>query len=301
MSSLTKIFVVLQLVFSLVVAVLIVFGVSRLQNYRLEVDSSHTQAVAAQAALAKSQNDVAVANAQVADANSRLTSATDELKKQNNDLATKLAQVSSERGALEARNAQQQSSISQLTSSIDSQNKLIAAKDTELASLRPENVSLVQKNAELNRVNNEQSTANRFAEQAIRKLQEQLATTETAPSKNGAAAPGDNGNSQVASLSASPANAQINGKITNIAPSAGHTLIEVPLGTRDGVKVQTAPLNLPQQRLRRRCRRSKRLPRFRRRTGHRRQARRLRQGRRPRHDRRSITAFTGHDQGTIGT
>ncbi len=240
MSTLTKILVVLQLVFSLTVSVLLVFGVSRLENYRAEVDASHTQTVAAQAALAKSQNDVAVANAQVADANSRLTSATDELKKQNNDLNTKLAEVSSAKGALEARNAQQQSSISQLTSSIESQNKLIAAKDQELTSLRPENVSLVQKNAELNRVNNDQATSNRLAEQAIRKLQEQLASMESAPGKAGASAPGDSGDARVASLSASPSNAQINGKITNIATSAGHSLIEVPLGTRDGVKVQTA-------------------------------------------------------------
>lgn len=239
MSTLTKILVVLQLVFSLILAVLIVFGVSRLENYRAEVDASHMQTVAAQASLAKAQNDVAVANAEVADATSRLTTSTDELKKQNNDLATKLAQVSSERGALEARNAQQQSSISQLTSSIDSQNKLIAAKDAELSQLRPENISLIQKNAELNRVNNDQSTANRLAEQAIRKLQEQLAATET-PGKSGATGPTESGDSQVASLSAAPANAQINAKISNIAPSAGHTLIEVPLGTRDGVKVNTA-------------------------------------------------------------
>ena len=240
MSTLTKILVVLQLVFSLVIAVVLVFGTGHLENYRNEVDASHTQAVAAQALLAKSQNDVAVANAQVADVNSRMAAATDELKKQNNDLATKLAQTSSERGALEAQNAQELSSISQLSSSNDSQNKLIAAKDTELAQLRPENVSLVQKNAELNRVNNDQSTSNRLAEQAIRKLQEQLAATETGPSKSGAAAPGESSDMGVASLSASPANAQINAKITSIAPSAGHTLIEVPLGTRDGVKVNTA-------------------------------------------------------------
>jgi hypothetical protein len=240
LSTLTKILVVLQLVFSLVVAVVLVFGTAHIENYRAEVDASHMQTVAAQASLAKSQNDVAVANAQVADVNSRMASATDELKKQNNDLATKLAQTSSERGALEARNSQQQSSISQLTSSIDSQNKLIAAKDAELAELRPENVSLVQKNAELNRVNNDQSTSNRLAEQAIRKLQEQLAATETGPGKSGAAGPGESSDMGVASLSASPANAQINAKITNIAPSAGHTLIEVPLGTRDGVKVNTA-------------------------------------------------------------
>jgi uncharacterized phage infection (PIP) family protein YhgE len=238
LSSLTKIFIVLALVFSLVVSVMVVYGFAHLEPYRAEVDAAHMQTVAAQALLAKSQNDVAVANAQVADANNRMASATDELKKQNNDLATKLAQVSSERGALEARNAQQQSSISQLTSSIDSQNKLIAAKDTELAALRPENVSLVQKNAELNRVNNDQATSNRLAEQAIRKLQEELAASET-PGKAGATGISDT-ESGVLNASASPANAQINAKITSIAPSAGHTLIEVPLGTRDGVKVNTA-------------------------------------------------------------
>jgi len=238
LSSLTKIFIVLSTVFAVALSVLMIYGASHLQNYRAEVDAAHAQTVAAQALLAKAQNDVAVANAQVQDAGNRLASATDALKKENNSLSTDLAKERSERGALEARNAQQQSSIAQLTSSIDSENKLIAAKDAELAQLRPENVSLVQKNAELNRVNNELTTSGRFAEQAIRKLQEQLAATESAPGKSGAAAPGES--DQVVSASASPANAQINAKITRIAPSAGHTLVEVPLGTRDGVKVKTS-------------------------------------------------------------
>jgi hypothetical protein len=137
LSTLTKILVVLQLVFSLIVSVVLIFGVGRLENYRANVDAAHMQTVAAQASLAKAQNDIAVANAQAADNNSRNANALDEMKKINNDQATKLAQTSSERGALEARNAQQQSSISQLTSSIDSQNKLIAAKDAEECRAQP--------------------------------------------------------------------------------------------------------------------------------------------------------------------
>jgi hypothetical protein len=234
LSTLTKIFIVLQLICAVAVSVILVFGVSRLQNYRQDVDAANSRAVAAQAAYQKGQNDIQLAQAQSAEASQKMTAQLNDLSKSNNDLTTKNAQLSSQIGALEARNAQQQNSISQLTSSIDSQNSLLAAKDKELADLRPENASLVQKNAELNRVNNELSTQQRFAEQAIRKLQEQLANN-TGP---GAAAPAEGNGGQVASLSSTAAGA-INAKITQVSQSAGHTLVEMPLGDRDGVKVNT--------------------------------------------------------------
>jgi len=236
LSTLTKIFIVLQLVVSLIISVVLVFGVGRIQNYKADVDAANTQRVAAQASYQKAQNDILVAQAQVADATAKATAQVNDLARANNDLTTKNAELASQIGALQARNAQQQNSISQLTSSIDSQNSLLAAKDKELSSLRPDNASLLQKNAELNRVNNELSTQQRFAEQAIRKLQEQLAS---APTTGGAAAPAEGNGAQVASLSAAPGGAQINGKITQVAQSAGHTIIELPLGDRDGVKVNT--------------------------------------------------------------
>jgi vacuolar-type H+-ATPase subunit I/STV1 len=236
LSTLTKIFIFLQLICSIAVAVVLVFGLSRLQNYRADVDSAEARAVAAQAAYQKSQNDIAVAQAQAADAIAKATGQVNDLSRANNDLTTKNAQLQSQIGALEARNAQQQNSISQLTSSIDSQNSLLAAKDKELAELRPENASLIQKNAELNRVNNELSTQQRFAEQAIRKLQEQIA--QAGATGGGAAAPAEGQGGQVASLTSSASGA-INGKINQVTQSAGHTLIEIPLGDRDGVKVNT--------------------------------------------------------------
>ncbi|MGN6368429.1 MAG: hypothetical protein ACTHN5_09230 [Phycisphaerae bacterium] len=235
MSTLTKIFIFLQLICSIAVAVVLVFGLSRIQNYRADVDAAEARAVAAQASYQKSQNDIAVAQAQAADAIAKATGQVNDLARANNDLTTKNAQLASQIGALEARNAQQQNSISQLTSSIDSQNSLLAAKDKELADLRPQNASLIQKNAELNRTNNELSTQQRFAEQAIRKLQEQIAQN---PSGTGASAPAEGNGNQVASLSSSASGA-INGKINEVTQAAGHTLIEMPLGDRDGVKVNT--------------------------------------------------------------
>jgi septal ring factor EnvC (AmiA/AmiB activator) len=235
LSTLTKIFIFLQLICSIAVAVVLVFGLSHLQNYRADVESADQRALAAQASYQKSQNDIAIAQAQAADAIAKATGQVNELARANNDLTTKNAQLASQIGALEARNAQQQNSIGQLTSSIDSQNSLLAAKDKELAELRPENASLIQKNAELNRTNNELSTQQRFAEQAIRKLQEQIAQ---APAGTGAAAPAEGQGGQVASLTSS-ANGAINGKINQVTQSAGHTLIEMPLGDRDGVKVNT--------------------------------------------------------------
>ena len=95
----------------------------------------------------------------------------------------------------------------------------------------------MQQNAELVRTNNELSTQATFNGQAIRKLQEQLQIATENAGKGGAAVPADEAN-KVASLTVQTP-ALINGKISDVRAAAGRTLIQVPLGTRDGVRKDT--------------------------------------------------------------
>jgi hypothetical protein len=234
LSSLTKIFIVLQLVCALVLSVMVVTLVARQEPYRAMVSAEHLKAEASQAALQAKTNEVEALLQERKVANDERTALATTNAQENDRLKTDLAQRKIELDAANAKISTVTSALQQQSAANESMTKQLAAKDDEIRRLAPENVSLIQKNAELTRANNELSTANRFAEQSIRKLQEQLASSET---KSGAST-GGNEASTVASLSAQTP-AKINGKITSVTPTAGRTLLELPLGTRDGVKVGT--------------------------------------------------------------
>jgi hypothetical protein len=233
LSSLTKIFIVLQLVCALVLSVMVVMLVARQEPYRAMVDAEHLKAASAQAALQAKTNEVEALLQQQKTANDERTRVATAAAQENDRLKTDLAQRKIELDTANAKVASLTSALQQGSAANESMTRQLAAKDEEIRRLAPENVSLIQKNAELTRANNELSTQARFHEQAIRKLQEQLASTET---KGGATGPASEANT-VASLSV--AAAQINAKITSVTPTAGRTLLELPLGTRDGVKQGT--------------------------------------------------------------
>jgi len=236
LSSLTKIFIVLQLVCSLVVAVLIVSLVGKQQPLQRNLDAEIVKTNAAQAWAQKEHNEVMRLQSEASDSSAAALKAAGALQQQIDQLRAQLATAKSDKDTSDAKNMQLQAALNQSAAAVDSLTKQVAAMNDENRRLGPENVSLIQKNAELNRANNELQTSLRFAEQSIRKLQEQLATAPEGP-KGGSAAPGNEANT-VATLT-NQAPAQINGKVTAVTPTAGRTLLQLPLGTRDGVKVGT--------------------------------------------------------------
>jgi hypothetical protein len=240
LSGLTKVFIVLQLVFSLVVSVLLVLMVAKLEPYKAQVDAAHTGRIAAQAQLAAIQQ--------------QLTAAEGALTRARSDLETAVSSGNTALMSAQARNAgltqqvqdasvkasQAQTQITSLTNAIATLKDLLSEKDKQLGELAPRVAQLTTQYNEVYRSNNELQNQLRGAELTIRKLQEQIVQMPTggttAPGTG--AAPADSG-AQVTSLSAANAQAArgpINAQVTDINTSAGRTIVEVPLGTRDGVK-----------------------------------------------------------------
>lgn len=233
MSALTKMFVVLQLVFSLALAVLLVLMISKQENYReiSEQDRAGRAALAVQVSSEKEQVTAAQGAAQ--DATKKLTEALTQLD------ATK-AQLASAQGNLDAARLQADTSAHtaqvQLANLTTANNTLAAANKAqaaELDSLRPKVADLTTKNSELSRAKNEADNQIAAAEQAIRKLQEQIATmSQTAPAAGASGAGGS-----VASLSSgNSAAGPVNARITDVQEENGRTLVQMPLGTRDGIQ-----------------------------------------------------------------
>jgi hypothetical protein len=74
LSGLTKIFIVLQLVFSVAISVLLVLMVSHQENYKGMVDSATSSSVALRATVAHDQETISALNASLAARPSRNSS-----------------------------------------------------------------------------------------------------------------------------------------------------------------------------------------------------------------------------------
>jgi chromosome segregation ATPase len=232
LSGLTKIFIVLQLVCSLVLSVLIVLLVSRQEPYKAQLEQANTGRIALQATIAHLQLEVADRDATLAKAQKDLADEIAKNQRGSADLSTRLAQAEQARLTGESERARLQQQNTSLANSIETLKNLISEQNKALEDLRPRVAKLIEENAQYGRNNNDLQNQLAAAEQAIRKLQEQIAQSEAAPRNNGAAAPA--GGNQVANLSANAA--AINGRVTDVLQQAGRTLIEMNLGTRDGVK-----------------------------------------------------------------
>ena len=243
MSGLTKIFIVLQLVFSLVVAVLLVLMVSKLEPYKSLVDQANAGKLGAMSALGAALEDNAAKDATLNKTRSDLQAALAESQRVGTENQAKIAGLTQSLQAAEVKASQAQTQLVSLTNAIATLKDLLAEKDRTLGETTPKVAQLTTQYNEVYRTNNELQNQLRGAEQTIRKLQEQIANL---PSGGGAAggatASAGDSNAQVASLSAASGQGKgpINARITEVKASAtGRTLIALPLGARDGLKENT--------------------------------------------------------------
>jgi hypothetical protein len=233
LSSLTKILIVLQLVFALVCSVLLVLMVSKQENYKTTADGMNTRVVGLAAQLVAKQteltaSDAAKANAlkQASDATSRADQAETELTTLQKKLDATSLELKGQIANLEAKNTE-------LTAASAAALESLKAKDAELDKLRPQIAELAKKYGESNQALSEANNQLRAATNAIRQLQEQLTTAGGAGA--GAVAPLNSENQITTYAAVTGSTTPVNGKITAVENTAGRTLVELPLGTRDGL------------------------------------------------------------------
>jgi hypothetical protein len=245
MSPLTKMLVVLQLVFSLVLSVAIVLMVSKQEPYKSELDSANSARLALTVTVTSAQQKQQAAEQSAAAEranNQTLTERNKQLAEEKNiaqakfdsdslDLKADIARLTAQNSALQTSNA--------------TATQTIGALNAELSDLRPKVADYTNKYNEIYRAKNESDNQLRAAEQAIRKLQEQLQAALSSPAATGAAGgaaamagPGTEGQVQVLSNAPSAAG-PINGKVGKIQEVRGIMLFEVPMGARDGVREGT--------------------------------------------------------------
>ena len=235
MSALSKILIVLQLVFAVAVSVLLVLMISNQQNYKDAAATANARASSLSAEVQMGQNANAAAEARASEASKKEAQASNDLAKLRAESNAKQQSDQSRILTLEGEKNALNAQIQTLTAGVAAAQNAINAKDKELGELRP---IVNQKTVEYNqlvREHNEAQNQLRANEKAIRALQEQLAAGAPAGATSGAGSDG-----QVARITnAGPSSGAINARITSVMEGPGRTLIELPLGSRDGIKQDT--------------------------------------------------------------
>ena len=237
MNTLTKTFVLLQLVLALVLSVLVILFADKQQNYRSQVATSQKAQIVAQAMTSQLQQANTNLQTQLTAA---LQAGAEKAGRLNNsilDLQSKLADDQTTIAQLRVAKSQLQTSITDLTSTVSSLNKQVAEQNSILNTMRPKLLTYVNQNAELGRRITELTNERNVARQTIQVLQESVASLHRQMSKMEVAAKTSSPISGTLSTAVAgvPTSVQVNGTVMKVASYNGHTYVSASLGTRDGV------------------------------------------------------------------
>jgi hypothetical protein len=247
MNGLTKVLIVLQLVFALVCSVLLVLMVSKQENYKAVTDAARATFQGLQAQVAAEQAKNAGFQTEAAEASKKASDKNTENLKLQAALTQAQAAADATIQELNIRLASAEAKNRQLTAVSDTLTASNKLKDEELDKLRPMIEKLNREYSQSNQSLSEVTNLLRSAENTIKRLQEQLAqlasnTTGAAGDGAGAVAPLNAANQITTLVSGNSGNAgaaQVNCKINIVESHNGRTFIELPLGTRDGLQLNT--------------------------------------------------------------
>ncbi|HEY4328289.1 MAG TPA: hypothetical protein VGN88_01035 [Phycisphaerae bacterium] len=240
MSALTKILIVLQLVFSLVLSTMLVLFVSKEDPSKSMLDSANSKNLALAATVTKLQATVQDLGNKNAAAEQTAKTAVNDADKAINDQNAAAARDQATILELKNQIAALDSKVSSLSSALSTGNSTNAALLAELDKLRPQVADLTTKYNDVYRAKREVDNQLAAAEQAIRKLQEQIASANSAAGNGamGSMASNSTADGHVQTMVASTPKT-VNSKITRVDEDAGRQVILLPLGTRDGIQKNT--------------------------------------------------------------
>jgi len=188
LNILTKVFIIMTLVFSLTLAVFVALLLNQQTKYLTAYQTEQVQRLAAQAYLTKimGQRD----NLRVAVENSRNDKLASDAGFQQTirNLQTQIAGQQREIAAKAAELTNAQAGVTALTTSNQTMTDTVGKLNGELEALRQQVPVLTQQAAELSRLNNEYKTGLEAAQNAIRRLQEELAEAQKSPASAAATA-----------------------------------------------------------------------------------------------------------------
>ena len=236
MSPLTKVFVVVLVVLSLLLAAASVTLLSTVPNYQTQVT---TLTAARDAATAEGNRRAAASDAQQAALQTRATELTGQLQSAGEQVAslrTAVAKAEADKADLQGQLAQTQTTQAQLASAANASTALSNELRQQVSSLRNEYDKTLSQYADITKENSTTSQNLQFTERKLRDTLEQLkdASSSNDQLQNQLRQNGLNPGQQTAGapVSAPP----INGVIIETSRSGGQLYASISVGTEDDVK-----------------------------------------------------------------
>ena len=236
MSPLTKLFVVLLVVLSLLTTAGTIVYINKEDVQKGTLATLQTQLQAAQAAAQTARDELTAAQQNLQNvqgqANSQSQAATTEL----NNRQAEISKLNVELAKAQSASATQQLDVSRLTEALNASQASTTALQTEVARLRTNNDALVKQSSDLNSSVSDLTARLEVTERERRLLAEQLTQASGENQrlsmiiKNSGLTPTDQG--RIADRSG-PA---INGVIRDVRNIAGRQYATVSVGSADGVK-----------------------------------------------------------------
>jgi hypothetical protein len=237
LSILTKVFIVLQTVFALVLAPLVIVFVGQQDNYKKDLSSANLAKVAAQVQVTKAGKDISALtesfNKLAADNNNQTAS----LKREVDDRDAKISGLEREKDSFALKASEADIALKQTISSVDALKTLLTSRDKEVSEIRPRLVDLTQKAEDVNRKNGELLIEVEQAKKAIRTLQEALVSAQQRGPATGINQAGQQVTQAAAPTIAAPN--VVNGRVNQVQEINGKVYLTMSLGGRDGVQSGT--------------------------------------------------------------
>ena len=227
MSPLTKAFVVLVTVLSILLVALVVPFVAKTGTLTDEISSLNTQVQVAEAAATSATAEKTRLLAEQSGGNAELQAAANTLRSENLRLAQQLAtatagqqQAANEMAKASATKTIMAQSGERLTELVQDRTQALTAAQNELVTVKTQNAQLVQQNNELDAQVNTLTAS-------LRLMQERLADA-----SSGATASTYSGTGSARSSDSSKA---IRGNVSDVESTDGITLIQINVGGNDGL------------------------------------------------------------------
>ncbi|MCE9592323.1 MAG: hypothetical protein K8S99_17590 [Planctomycetes bacterium] len=239
MSVLTKVFVVLVAVLSVMLVTLIVPFVANTENYRKQAEEQKNAYDAAKASAALVQQENQALMEKETQRVSELKQTIQGLQERNSTLTTQLASAEAATAAEKAAGTQAEANISRLAAAEEQHASINKALDAELQSLRPERVKQQTQIIQLLDRNNELSTQVEAVIRQVRRYSEEntqlgmhVAQLEATLAKVAPGAISQEAGSQQPYLS----DVLIQGTVTDVQKADDTSFAQINVGKNDGVQ-----------------------------------------------------------------
>jgi len=247
LNGLTKAFVVLVTILSVVLVALIVPFVANTENHRQKVAEIETRLALANQKASLKQNEIEAVASQAAEEISKLKAEVTLLTSRITSLTSDLARAENEALTQRTRNAQTTSQLNVLTAASKQYADITAALQKELNERRSETVELQTRLIELSRRNNDLEEQGNTLNRTVRHAQEQMTTLEEEVRKYNEMIqrlPADVRRQLAAGTQEQTASGNqpfvpsmsIRGTVTAVEKRLDDTFVQVNVGSRDGVE-----------------------------------------------------------------